>query len=44
MSVGTAAGVAARQLVDGTAACVQDVNVTRVQQILVGTFKQKIHV
>ena len=44
MSVGTAAGVAAQQLVDGTAGCVQDVNVTRVQQILVRTFKQKIHV
>lgn len=44
MSIGTAAGVAAKQLVDGTADCVQDVNVTKVQQILEGTFKQKIHV
>ena len=38
MSLGTAAGVAAQQLVDGSAATVQDVNVTRVQQVLVGTF------
>ena len=43
MSVGTAAGVAAKQLVEGTAACVQDVDVAAVQGVLVGTFKQRIH-
>jgi glucokinase len=43
MSLGTAAGVAAQQLVDGSAATVQDVNVTRVQQVLVGTFAQRVH-
>jgi hypothetical protein len=43
MSVGTAAGVAAKQLVDGTAACVQDVDVAAVQSVLVGTFQQRIH-
>lgn len=43
MSLGSAAGVAAQQLVDGSAATVQDVNVSRVQQILVDTFKQRVH-
>ena len=39
----SAAGVAAQQLVDGSAATVQDVNVSRVQEVLVGTFKQRVH-
>ena len=43
MSVGAAAGVAAQQLVTGDAATVQDVNVSRVQEILVDSFKQRIH-
>lgn len=43
MNVGSAAGVAAKQLVDGTAATVQDVSVPLVQQILNGTFHQRIH-
>jgi len=43
MSLGAAAGVAAQQLVDGSVAVVQDVNVTRVQEVLAGTFKQRIH-
>ena len=44
MSVGTAAGVAAKQLVDGTAATVQDVDVAAVQAILTSDlFKQRIH-
>ena len=43
MSVGTAAGVAAKQLVDGSAATVQDVDVAAVQAILTGTFSQRIH-
>ena len=43
MSVGTAAGVAAQQLVSGAVAAVQDVDVGKVQQILVDTFKQRIH-
>ena len=43
MYVGTAAGVAAKQLVDGSAAAVQDVNVSVVQDILVSQFKQIIH-
>ena len=43
MSVGTAAGVAAKQLVDGTAACVQDVDVAAVQDALVNKFQQRIH-
>ena len=37
MYVGTAAGVAAAQVVNGLASTVQDVNVTKVQQILTGT-------
>ena len=44
MGVGTAAGVAAQQLVDGSAATVQDVDVSKVQAILANTFKQIIHV
>ena len=44
MSVGAAAGVAAKQLVDGTAATVQDVDVTAVQAILTSAlFNQRIH-
>ena len=43
MSVGTAAGVAAAQLVDGSAASVHDVDVARVQQVLVHTFGQRVH-
>ena len=44
MATGTAAGVAATQIVDGSAATVQDVDVSKVQSILTGTFKQAIHV
>ena len=44
MAVGSAAGVAAQQLVDGSAETVQDVNVTRVQEILTVHFRQQIHV
>ena len=36
MSVGSAAGAAAKQLVDGSAATVQDVDVSKVRAILVG--------
>jgi hypothetical protein len=43
MSVGSAAGVAAQQLVSGAVTAVQDVNVTLVQEILVATFKQRVH-
>ena len=43
MSMGTAAGVAAKQLVDGLAASVQEVDVAAVQAALVNTFKQRIH-
>jgi len=43
MSVGTAAGVAAKQLVDGDAATVQDVDVAKVQAVLTGVFAQRIH-
>jgi len=43
MSLGTAAGVAAKQLVDGDASTVQEVNVGKVQAILTGTFLQRIH-
>ena len=43
MSVGTAAGVAAKQLVDGDVATVQDVDVAKVQAILTGTFAQRVH-
>ena len=44
MGVGSAAGVAAQQLVDGTAQTVQEVNISMVQNILVNIFKQQIHV
>ena len=44
MAVGSAAGVAAKQLVDGSAETVQDVNVTAVQDILMSHFHQQIHV
>merc|ERR1719182_696902 len=40
MSVGSAAGVAAKQLVDGSVGMVQDVDVETVQSILTGTFNQ----
>ena len=43
MAVGSAAGVAAAQLADGSVATVQDVNVTRVQNILSAKFSQQIH-
>jgi hypothetical protein len=43
MATGSACGVAAAQLVDGSAATVQDVNVTTVQTILVNRFGQQIH-
>ncbi len=43
MFVGTAAGVAAAQVVANKAATVQDVDVSTVQGILVETFKQQIH-
>ena len=43
MSVGTAAGVAAQQLVEGQISAVQDVNVERVQATLVQRFGQRIH-
>merc|ERR1711988_1937468 len=43
MNVGSAAGIAAKQLVDGSASVVQDVDVSKVQQILVDMFKQRIH-
>ena len=44
MYVGTAAGVAAKQVVDRTAKTVQDVDVAEVQRILTGTFDQIVHV
>ena len=43
MSAGTAAGVAAKQLVDGDVAAVQDVDVSKVQRILTATFGQRVH-
>ena len=43
MSVGTAAGVAAAQLVDGSVRTVQDVDVAKVQAIVASTFKQRVH-
>ena len=43
MATGSACGVAAAQLVDGSAAMVQDVNVTQVQDILASRFQQQIH-
>lgn len=39
MGVGTAAGVAAKQLVDGEVVTVQDVAVAKVQYVLEGSFK-----
>jgi hypothetical protein len=44
MATGTAAGVAAKQLADGSVDTVQDVNVTLVQDILVTQFNQAVHV
>lgn len=44
MAVGSAAGVAAQQVVDGAVATVQDVDVATVQNILVSHFGQQIHV
>merc|ERR1712151_1182168 len=44
MGIGTAAGVAAKQLVEGTATTVQEVDVSKVQEILTDKFGQKIHV
>ena len=44
MAVGSAAGVAAKQLVDGDVETVQDVDVAKVQSILVSGFGQQIHV
>ena len=43
MGTGTAAGVAAMQLVDGTSETVQEVDVQKVQSILTDVFKQDIH-
>eukprot|EP01052_Picozoa_sp_SAG31_P050289 SAG31_NODE_11409_length_1034_cov_1.281283_1_plen_151_part_00 len=43
MYVGTAAGVAAKQVVDKAAATVQDVDVASVQSILTDKFNQIIH-
>jgi hypothetical protein len=43
MSLGTAAGVAAAQVVAGEASTVQDVDVGKVQAVLVGVFEQRIH-
>ena len=43
MSLGAAAGVAAKQLVDGSVATVQDVDVASVQRILTSVFGQRIH-
>ena len=43
MSMGTAAGVAAVQVVNGACERVHDVNVTQVQQVLEKTFQQRVH-
>jgi hypothetical protein len=43
MATGTAAGVAAKQLVDGSVSTVQSVNVTVVQEILVSQFDSPVH-
>ena len=43
MNVGSAAGVAAKQLVDGEVSTVQDVVVSKVQKILAEVFQQRIH-
>lgn len=44
MAIGTAAGVAAKQLVDGSVAVVHDVDVSKVQATLTQVFQQRIHV
>merc|ERR1712054_501248 len=44
MGIGSAAGVAAKQIVDGSVERVQDVDVSKVQTILTDVFKQDIHV
>ena len=43
MSIGTAAGIAAQQLVQGLVTTVQDVNVSSVQSTLEKVFLQRIH-
>lgn len=43
MNVGSAAGVAALQMVNGEVDAVQDVDVAKVQEILEGTFHQRLH-
>lgn len=43
MATGSACGVAAAQVVHGYAATVQDVNVTKVQNVLSSLFNQQIH-
>ena len=43
MATGSAAAVAAEQLVNGDAATVQDVNVTKVQVTLTSVFNQQVH-
>lgn len=43
MNLGSAAGVAAKQLVDAEVATVQEVNVSKVQGILAADFGQRIH-
>ena len=43
MSLGTAAGVAAEQVVSGAVQAVQDVDVGKVQGVLTGVFAQRIH-
>ena len=43
MSIGTAAGIASVQLVSGKVNTVQEVNVTKVQEILQDMFQQRIH-
>lgn len=43
MATGTAAGCAAKQLVDGSVETVQDVNVTEVQEILTTQFNTPVH-
>jgi hypothetical protein len=42
--MGAAAGVAAKQVVDGDVQTVHDVDVSKVQAILNTTFHQRIHV
>lgn len=44
MAIGTAAGVAATQLIDGSVKTVQDIDVAKVQSILVSGFGQQIHI